>query len=446
MRGTEKMKRKANAGNSMIRLLAWVFLTVLLLCWPQNVNAAYQAKGIDVSRWQGVIDWEAVKTDGIQFAMIGVGRYKTGYVDVQLKRNLENANKLGIPVGVYLYSEAVTEEQAREEADFVLDQIDGYKISYPIAFDIEDTVHLGLTTKERTDITIAFLEVIADAGYYPMVYASESWLNSRMDLNRLAKYDLWVAKWANSISFRPFTIWQYSDKGKVNGINGYVDLDYCYVDYTKLIIPRTKALKRRNDTAVTPPETEPEKSDTGWKTDGTNTWYIREDGTQPKNCFEAINGKTYLFDENGYRFSGWKEIEGQYYYFRKNGAMKKGGWLQIRTRRFYLDPMTGARLTGWQVINNNTYYFSKNGVMQTGWKCLKRKYYYFNSEGVMQKGLITVDGQQYYQSKKNGKRLTGWRKLFGNWYYFGPKTGAMQKACNVGRYKLDANGVCLNRY
>ena len=84
--------------------------------------------------------------------------------------------------------------------------------------------------------------------------------------------------------------------------------------------------------------------------------------------------------------------------------------------------------------------------MQTGWKYLKRKYYYFNSEGVMQRGLITVDGQQYYQSKKNGKRLTGWRKLFGNWYYFGPRTGAMQKACNVGRYKLDANGVCLNRY
>lgn len=405
----------------------------MLLLAPQNVSAAFKAKGIDVSRWQGTIDWEKVKADGIEFVMVGVGRYKSNYVDVQLKNNLENANKYGIHVGVYLYSEAVTEEEAREEADFVLDQIEGYKISYPIAFDIEDTVHLALSTKKRTDIAIAFLEVIEEAGYHPMIYASENWFNTKMDLTRLTKYDKWVARWADSVSFSPYTMWQYSATGTVKGISGDVDLDYCYVDYSKLITPRTKAVKRRSE------------STWGWKTDGTHYWYIREDGTQPKACLETIDGKTYFFNKNGYRFSGWKKIDGQYFYFRKNGVMKTGGWLKIKTKKYYLNPENGARMTGWQTINNKQYYFSKKGVLQTGWKKLKGKYYYFDSDGVMQKGLITVDGNQYYLSKKTGRRLTGWRKLSGKWYYFGPKTGAMQKNCYVGRYKLEANGVCLNR-
>lgn len=410
-----------------------VFLAVTVFAKPQIAEAAFRAKGIDVSRWQGKIEWEKVKEDGIEFVMVGVGRYKRGnvYVDPQLKNNLANANAQGIHVGVYLYSEAVTEEEAREEADFVLDQIDGYKISYPIAFDIEDTVHLKLTTKERTDITIAFLEVIQEAGYYPMIYASENWFNTNMDLNRLTKYDKWVARWADSVNFSPYTMWQYSATGKVSGISGDVDLDYCYVDYSKVITPRLTALSRRDKT--------------GWKTDGTRYWYIREDGSQPVGCLETIDGKTYYFNKKGYRFSGWKKLNGKYYYFRKNGTMKNGGWLKIKTKRYYLDPATGERMSGWLTLDGKQYYLSKKGVMQTGWKKLKGKYYYFDQDGIMQKGLIEVEGEKYYLSKKTGKRLTGWRKLSGKWYYFGPKTGMMQKSCNVGRFKLDENGVCINR-
>lgn len=415
-------------------LAAGMLLAVMLLLLPQNAEAAgFKAKGIDVSRWQGTIDWGKVKQDGIEFVMIGIGRYKNGVgiPDTQFENNIKNAIAQGIHVGVYLYSEAVTEEQAREEADFVLDQIDGYKISYPVAFDIEDTVHQALTTKQRTDITIAFLEVIEEAGYYPMIYASEYWFNKNMDPTRLTKYDKWVARWADSVSFTPTSMWQYSSTGTVKGINGAVDLDYSYKDYSMIITPRTSAAKRR--------------SQTGWKSDGTNYWYIRADGTQPKSCLETIDGKTYYFNAKGYRYSGWKKLNGSYYYFRKNGTMKTGGWLKIKTKKYYLDPATGARQSGWLTVDGEKYYLSKNGIVQTGWKKLKGKYYYFDSEGVMQKGLITVDGNQYYLSKKTGRRLTGWRKLSGYWYYFGPKTGAMQKGVYVGRYKLEANGVCLNR-
>ncbi len=430
------MERKDTTGHSFRRiwLLAGMILAVLLLLSPHHVQAAgFKAKGIDVSRWQGKIDWEKVKKDGIEFVMIGVGRYQNGVgiPDTQFDYNMKNAIAQGIHVGVYLYSEATTEEAARAEADFVLDQIDGYKISYPVAFDIEDDVHRALTTKKRTDITIAFLEVIEEAGYYPMIYASQSWLQTQMDLTRLTKYDKWVARWADTVEFKPTSMWQYSSTGTVKGITGAVDLDYSYTDYSKIITPRTKAEKRRTVA--------------GWKTDGTNYWYVYEDGTSPKQCFAEIDGSTYYFNKNGYRVTGWKKLGGKYYYFVKKTGVMKTGWMNINGTKYYLDPKTGVRQTGWITVGKKKYYLSKSGVVQKGWKKLSGSYYYFDNTGAMQTGLTKVNGQTYYLSKKTGKRLTGWRKLSGKWYYFGPRTGAMQKNVNVGRYKLGDDGVCLNK-
>ena len=119
-----------------------------------------------------------------------------------------------------------------------------YRLTMPLAFDIEDDVHRKMTTKQRTDITIAFLEEIEKAGYYPMVYASQSWLEYSLDLTRLTRYDKWVARWASSTSFRPLSMWQYTNKGKVSGITTNVDLDYSYKDYTKIVTPRTHALTK----------------------------------------------------------------------------------------------------------------------------------------------------------------------------------------------------------
>jgi glucan-binding YG repeat protein len=443
----------------MMPALTGLLLAVLVLFHVQTANAAATpvAKGIDVSKWQGEVDWKQVKEDGIEFVMLGLGRYRNGTAipDPKFEYNIKNALVNGIKVGVYLYSEATTEEEARAEADYVLDQIDGYQISYPVAFDMEDEVHKSMTNKQRTDITIAFLEVIEEAGYYPMIYASESWFTYNMDLTRLTKYDKWIARWAGTVTLSPMSMWQYSSTGKVKGINANVDLDYTYKDYSKLITPRTTAAKRRT------------KVDSGWKTDGTNYWYINEDGSQPKQCFQVIDGKTYYFDSNGYRATGWQKISGKYYYFvKKTGVMKKG-WLKVDGKQYYLDPTTGVRKTGWLTVGKRRYYLSKktgatcmgwlklgtrryymnpsNGRMKTGWVKIDGKTYYFNpSNGRMTTGWLTLNGNKYYMNS-SGVRLTGWRKIKKKWYYFSKKTGVMLKNRKVGKYILGANGVCTNR-
>ena len=197
-------------------ILVLFMLLACFFCAQPSQAASSRIRGIDVSRYQGTINWEKVKKAGIDFTMIGVGYVIDGVrqSDPRFEYNIKNAIEAGVEVGVYIYSHATTESEARAEADFVLNQIDGYKISYPVAFDIEDTVHLGLSTKERTDLTIAFLEEIEEAGYYPMIYASEYWFNSNMDLSRLTRYDKWVARWGSSISFQPLSMWQYSSTGR----------------------------------------------------------------------------------------------------------------------------------------------------------------------------------------------------------------------------------------
>ncbi len=439
-----------------IPVLTGILLAVLVLFRVQTVEAAaVQAKGIDVSRWQGRVEWEKVKKDGIEFVMLGLGRYRNGHgiPDPNYEYNIKQALAQGIDVGVYLYSEARTVQQAREEAEYVLDQIDGYRISYPVAFDIEDEVHRRMTTKQRTDITLAFLEVIEEAGYYPMVYASESWFRDSLDLGRLRKYDKWVARWAPSVSFRPLAMWQYSSTGRVEGIAGPVDLDYCYKDYSKIITPRTKAENR--------------KDASGWQKKGRYYTYLREDGTMVKKSFLTIDGKTYYFNSKGYRGSGWQKIDGRYYYFVKNSGVMKKGWLTLSGKKYYLDANTGARKTGWQRIGGSRYYFDKKGVMKkgwltvsgkkyflnlksgkmrTGWLTYQKKTYYFDkTTGVMKKGWMGLSGKKYYFDHTGG-RVKKWQKISGKWYYFGPKTGAMQKNMKIGRYRLGPDGVCRNRH
>ena len=230
-------------------ILVLFMLLACFFCAQPSQAASSRIRGIDVSRYQGTINWEKVKKAGIDFTMIGVGYVIDGVrqSDPRFEYNIKNAIEAGVEVGVYIYSHATTEAEARAEADFVLNQIDGYKISYPVAFDIEDTVHLGLSTKERTDLTIAFLEEIEEAGYYPMIYASEYWFNSNMDLSRLTRYDKWVARWGSSISFQPLSIWQYSSTGRVNGINTAVDLDYSYKDYSKIITRKDNAKNQEKE-------------------------------------------------------------------------------------------------------------------------------------------------------------------------------------------------------
>ena len=189
--------------------------------------------GIDVSFAQGNINWKKVKTD---FVIIRDGYGKnSSQVDTKFERNYSECKKYGIPCGAYHYSYATSIEGAAKEADFCISLIKGKQFEYPIFFDIEDSSQAGLSKTTITDIINTFCARIKAAGYYPAVYASKYWLDSKIDSAKL-EWDVWVAQWNSTCTYKgKYTMWQYSDKGSINGISGRVDLDYCYKDYPSLM-------------------------------------------------------------------------------------------------------------------------------------------------------------------------------------------------------------------
>lgn len=199
--------------------------------------------GIDVSKHQGAINWSQVKTSGVKFAMIRCGYrgYTEGGIneDIQFINNIRGAHNNGIKVGLYFYSSAINEAEAIEEANFTLSLIEKYDvkkyITYPIVIDIEDfeeTRNYYLSVQERTNVVKAFCNTIKNAGYKPMVYSYTYFLKEKLDMNQLSNYDTWIADYyGNTWYNKPYTIWQYTDKGKINGIQGNVDLNYSYKHY-----------------------------------------------------------------------------------------------------------------------------------------------------------------------------------------------------------------------
>lgn len=196
-------------------------------------------KGIDVSTWQGDIDWNKVKADGIEFAMIRSSFGKENpdkQTDNKFHQNIKNAKAAGIPVGVYHYSYALSAEDAKKEADFCLSVIKGYQLEYPVAFDIEDASQLNLGKKLITDIIMAFCERVQAAGYYVSIYTNLDWISNRIDMERAKVFDVWLAQWNDKPTYSgSFGLWQYSSKGKVSGIAGNVDMNIAYYDYPSII-------------------------------------------------------------------------------------------------------------------------------------------------------------------------------------------------------------------
>lgn len=194
-------------------------------------------KGIDVSRWQGEVDWTRVKNSGINFVMLratyGWGGQQR---DACFNANYERAKKVGLNVGAYHFSYAQTPEQAAMEAEYCLENIRGKKFDYPIAYDMElaETEKLG---KEKiSEIAKAFCERMEKAGYYVCIYANLHWLNNCFTDEIFNKYDIWLAQWNDKPTFtRPYGIWQKSSKGSVDGIEGAVDIDESYKNYPSIM-------------------------------------------------------------------------------------------------------------------------------------------------------------------------------------------------------------------
>ena len=194
--------------------------------------------GIDVSKWNKTIDWDEVKDAGIEFAIIRCGYRGASsgalILDPMYEKNIRGAIEAEIPVGVYFFTQAVDEVEAVEEASAVISLIEEYDVDYPVFLDSESTGGTGradgLETDERTKIHKAFLETIAAAGYETGIYGSRNWLNDQVDMEELSSYKTWLAEYAEVPEYDGYYhMWQYTSKGKIDGIEGNVDMNISYM-------------------------------------------------------------------------------------------------------------------------------------------------------------------------------------------------------------------------
>ena len=201
-------------------------------------NGRKALTGIDVSVYQGDIDWEAVAQSGVEFAIIRLGYRGYSQGAIQLDRNFEQnmrgALEAGLDVGVYFFSQATTVLEAEEEADFVLENLRGYPITFPVVFDWEFVTADQARTHEMegealTDCALAFCELVATAGYTPMVYFNQDIGYFYYQLDELDQYPFWLAEYDSKPDFfYDFEIWQYTHTGTVPGIQGSVDLNLAF--------------------------------------------------------------------------------------------------------------------------------------------------------------------------------------------------------------------------
>ena len=438
--------------------------------WFDQFNRGYCSgvgayKGVDVSEWQGKINWAQVKTAGVDFAILRCG-YASTYSDKQWHNNVQGCLSSGMPFGVYLYSRATSPEEASKEADFVISQLKseyltGADLAFPVYFDMEDSKMVG---KNYAAIAQAFFDKLTAAGYPVGTYANLSWWNKRLTSPVFDKYSKWVAAYNASIglTYEPMSnfsegngVWQFSDYGSIPGISGRVDLNYTYMA--------------------------PVNSD-HWIKSESKWWYRYVDGSYPANCWAQIDGQWYHFDASGWMQTGWLWANGAWYYLDPSGAMLTG-WLNDGGAWYYLDPEAGgAMATGVKAVQGAAYFFDASGAMAagwcvdggvwryaspsgalvSGWNVVNGSWYWFDGETyAMREGWLNDGGSWYWLADGgDGRMATGWQQIGGSWYwlsdsgamatgwcqidgvyYFFNGSGAMEHDCWVGDYYLTSSGA-----
>ncbi len=425
--------------------------------------------GIDVSYYQGNINWNKVKAAGVKFAIIRCG-YSTlakgeKNQDVKFLDYIKGAKAAGIKVGVYYFSQAISLKEARDEAEFAarIIQSSGVKPDLPVFMDVEIVsnsiysrmISAKLSKEAETSICRTFCETIEAKGYRAGVYSSMNYLYTRMNADELARdYIIWLAHYTNKTTYTgDYTFWQHGSTGTVNGISGGVD---CNIWYAADDFSANSSCK---DAGVK----------TGWQKENGNTVYLDQDGQKLLGMQKIGNSWYYFSKVSGKRMTGWRTVDGNRYYFDKTTAVRVSGFKKIGNKTYYFDPDTGIMETGLKTVGANTYFFGSDGVRRTGWQTADNARYRFRSDGTMYQytgwktisgktylfgedhslltGWQTVSGSRYYLGT-NGVRRTGWQTIDQARYYFG-SDGVMRtglKKIGKYRYYFDADGAMQTRW
>ncbi len=453
----------------------------LAMTFSTSISAEAAVAGIDVSKYQGAINWAGVAQSGMSFAFIKVGSTNSG-IDPYFAANVRGAQAAGVRTGVYIYSYATSVEAAAQEAALVLQWIDGYNINYPIAFDIEDKCQKGLDANTVTAMCNTFCSIISAAGYTPIVYTYANFYKTH--ITSALAYEKWIAQYNDHCDIPGFAIWQYSSAGTVGGIAGRVDMNVASKDYAA-VIPQVGFVQadatnlflfnnyRRQfgwvDIAGNLYHTDEATGivTTGWYADATGTYYFGE-GAAASTGLVAIDKGVYYFDENHHLYLGWLDLNGLRYLFNpnENGKMYTGWWLDSAGAH-YLDTTDGHMVTGvatidksvyyfdangimqigLQTINGNTYFFGTDGKMQTGWQTIGAGRYYFGTDGALYKGLLQQKDGVYGLDEKDGHQLVNTvASLSGLNFAFGADGKlVVNQVVQIGNmlYQTDATGVVV---
>lgn len=285
-------------------------------------------RGVDVSHHQGTIDWEQVRDAGYEFAFLRVGYRGYGTagsmnMDREFYSNLWNAQKAGLDVGVYFFSQAINEEEAEEEAEFVLDALDGCELQLPVVYDPESIVEAEARTddvsgEQFTKNTLVFCDLIEKAGYDAMIYSNMLWEAYQFDLGQLQDYPIWYADYA-SLPQTPyhFDYWQYTNKGTVPGVSGVIDLDIQLLPYDAV----GESDEPGQDEQVSGESEEPVYETTPAYT--TSRVHVRMEPSTDAEIYDTLDARTDVdvIDTN----DGWSRvfIDGNVYYISSDYLREK---------------------------------------------------------------------------------------------------------------------------
>ena len=497
---------------------------------PVDSSGAF-AIGIDVSYAQGVIDWEKVSQAGVDFAIIqlGYGNNESSQDDKQAYRNIIGCETYGIPYGGYIFSYAYTTQMAVSEAQHALRVLSGRVPSLGVYLDLEndhgrsrctfpksgalphicdsnseDGVYHYRSNQLLADMAKAFCNTLIDAGVTPGIYASTSWWNDYFDAPVFSQHGRWIAQYNTSCTYGgDVQIWQYSDSGRIDGIDGYVDMNYLYGEDT--IPVKTFTCQNADGTNVTNAWRKIDggwyyfgadgvscyglhtikgykyyfnqncRMITGWHRWSNGTWSYFSPSQSPVGHmitgWLTINDTRYYFDSNGIMVTGLQEISGSYYYFSSSGSLYTGwykwpdgtwsyfssdaspsgsiltGWRTINGKKYYLDPSNmGKTAIGLTTINGSQYYFNSSAALTYGWLTINGNEYYANTTtGKLATGSVQVGSYRYFFDASGVRKTSGWQKLDGIWYFLDASAGDTHKGCVVtGWLKRGSTWYYLN--